>query len=291
MPTTQLTLTATLALAALLGASSGCARPAPSSPDRADAPHPRVVSITPSLTALVDGLGAGDHLVGVTTWCEHEGAPIIGDMRPDPERVAAARPDLVLAGRYPSIAGDLASLRARGHQVLDVPLDSLDDTRHAWRLIGQRLDAEAAAERLVADLDRALADARARAAARGYHPRLLLVFDVAGGYVVTTGGGDHLAEIVAAVGAVNVAAGGPLTTRLAMEQVLRLAPDVIVHTAPTDRFPDQASALAFWSHHPSLPAARAGRVHVWPDGRLATHGPGLLAAIRGLAAFADGPDR
>ena len=277
-----------LILAAWALLLAGCPRSDGSPPSPPESASPRVVSLTPSLTAIVVALDAADHLVGVTTWCRQPGVPIVGDMRPDPERVVAARPDLILAGRYPSLAGDVASLRARGLQVLEVELDSLDDARRAFRVLGEQLDAAETASQLVARLEGALADARRRAEARpGDAPRVLLVFDVADGYVYTTGGGDHLAEILAATGAVNVAAGGPLTSRLAIEQVLRLAPDVIVHTAPSDRLPDDAAARAFWARHPTVPAVAAGRVYVWPDDRLSTHGPELAGAITRLSKLLD----
>ena len=226
--------------------------------------------------------------MGVTTWCRQPGVTIVGDMRPDPERVVAARPDLILAGRYPSLAGDVASLRARGLQVLEVELNSLDDARRAFEVVGEQLDAAPRAGELVARLDEALASARRSAEARpGSAPKVLLVFDVVDGYVYSTGGGDHLAEILAATGAVNVASGGPLTSRLAIERVLQLAPDVIVHTSPSDRVPDDRAAKAFWQQHATLPAVGAGRIHVWPDDRLSTHGPELAAAITRLSRLLD----
>ena len=62
----------------------------------------RIVSLAPSLTELVFELGVGSSLVGRTTRCnfpdEAKNVPDIGAyMKPDFEKLVAARPDLVLA--------------------------------------------------------------------------------------------------------------------------------------------------------------------------------------------------
>ena len=111
-------------------------------------------------------------------------------------------------------------------------------------------------------------------------PKVLLVFDIMDGTIFTTGGGDHLAEILDIVGAVNVAEGGPLTSRLSLEKVTVLAPDIIVHVAQSDRFPNADEALKHWRRVAKVPAVERGQVHVWPDDSLATHGPSLPSAIR-----------
>ncbi len=245
----------------------------------------RIVSLTPAACALVGALGRGDRLVGATAHCEVPGAPHNLDIRPNLERVVALRPDLVVIGAYPFNRSDIAKLAAAGLPVLAVPLTTLDDLRGALDRLGARLEATEAARRLRAALDGALSEARALAAAdAGARPRVLLVYEVADGYVYTSGGGDHLEPLLTACGAVNVAAPGPLTARLSIERVLALGPEVLVHTAPTRALPDSAAALAYWRRvAPSIPAVKTGRVHVWPDGSLAQPGPALARAVVRLA--------
>src|SRR5581483_7437187 len=98
-------LVATLALACRAGS-----RPAPGGGLRVvdDAgrtvalagPARRIVSLSPAITELVFALGAGERLVGRTTWCDYPPAaravPSVGDgLNPSVEAVAARRPDLV----------------------------------------------------------------------------------------------------------------------------------------------------------------------------------------------------
>ena len=68
---------------------------------RHDAPAQRVVSLLPSFTEILFAIGAGDRIVGRTTWCDYPPAaltiPSVGDgMPPNVEAVAARKPDLVV---------------------------------------------------------------------------------------------------------------------------------------------------------------------------------------------------
>src|SRR5881628_3084282 len=68
------------------------------------APARRIVSLLPSFTEILFAIGAGDRLVGRTTWCDYPpealAVPSVGDgMPPSVEAVAARRPDLVVLYR------------------------------------------------------------------------------------------------------------------------------------------------------------------------------------------------
>ena len=131
--------------------------------DGADAvagpPH-RVVSLAPSLTEMVFALGAGNALVGDTTYCDFPEAarrrPKVGAMEDgsiDLERVLALKPDLVVAigeGQQTSVD----SLRRLGLRVEVVPSQTYDDVFDAITRMGRLLGREAEAKRLMAELER-----------------------------------------------------------------------------------------------------------------------------------------
>src|SRR2546423_13174751 len=83
------------------------------------APARRIVSLLPSFTEILFAIGAGDRLVGRTTWCDYPpealAVPSVGDgMPPSVEAVAARRPDLVVlyrAGPNVTAAAQLERLR------------------------------------------------------------------------------------------------------------------------------------------------------------------------------------
>ncbi|AUG75534.1 ABC transporter substrate-binding protein [Kitasatospora sp. MMS16-BH015] len=88
----------------------------------------RVVSLVPSLTEAIAATEP-ELLVGATDWCSHPAelavARIGGTKNPDPARIAALAPDLVLANQEENRAVDLAALRAAGLPVWVTDVRSL----------------------------------------------------------------------------------------------------------------------------------------------------------------------
>ena len=85
-----------LLLAISFGCNSG-AKPALDGPTRVT----RVVSLAPNLTEIVFAVGAGDKLVGRTSYCDYppeaKAVAEIGDtLHPSIERIIALKPQLVL---------------------------------------------------------------------------------------------------------------------------------------------------------------------------------------------------
>jgi hypothetical protein len=88
----------------------------------------RVVSLVPSLTEAV-AVTAPEILVGATDWCSHPAdldvTRVRGTKNPDLARIAALRPDLVVANEEENRPQDLAALRAEGIEVLVTEVRSL----------------------------------------------------------------------------------------------------------------------------------------------------------------------
>jgi len=254
-------------------------------------PATRVVSLAPALTATLRALGAGDRLVGVTRFCDAPGVPVVGDLTPQLEVVVAARPDLVVMGEYGSQSGAADKLRALGLGVRTWPLVTIDEMRRATLALGELVGRADPARAL----DRQIAAALARLVdgARGLRPvRVLVVYDVQPGFVLTTGGGDHISELIALAGGINVASPGPVTARLGLEEVIARAPELVLHVAPDPRFPDDAAAAAYWRGlSPELPAVAHAAVRVWPDDRLAQNGPHLASVADRLGPLVAGARR
>ena len=156
---------------ALLLLLAGCGQGAPEVPVRAvrdlagrDVEVPvrvtRIVSIVPSATEMLFAAGAGDLLVGVTTWCEYppEAKAIakIGDMRVNYEAVVALKPDIVVSS-HDLAARSNEQLRGLGLKVLCIDPKSLADIGGALRLFGDVTGRKDAAEKAAAEFDRRVA--------------------------------------------------------------------------------------------------------------------------------------
>src|SRR5437867_2143138 len=122
------------------------------------APARRVVSLLPSFTELLFAIGAGDRLVGRTTWCDYPPeavrVPSVGDgMPPNVEAVAARHPDLVVLYRSgPNImaAGQLERL---GIKTVLLDLNLLEQLGPAARRLGVLTGRRASADSLARAMD------------------------------------------------------------------------------------------------------------------------------------------
>lgn len=95
----------------------------------------RVVSLVPSDTYTVIALGAGDRLVGRTTWCEHGDAPTVGGTKDvDVEAVLALAPHLVIANQEENTRQALEALAARVPVLVSLPRRVEQGVAHVARL-------------------------------------------------------------------------------------------------------------------------------------------------------------
>ena len=117
----------------------------------------RVITLAPNLTEIVYAIGAGDRIVAADDASNFPAAasalPKVGAMQPNVEKIAALKPDLVLAsseGNHPNLAPALA---AAGIPLFVVKTDRIAEIPAAMRRVGALLDApdaNEAAERLEA---------------------------------------------------------------------------------------------------------------------------------------------
>lgn len=125
-------------------------------PDRPSA-H-RIVSLLPTFTEILFDIGAGDRVVGRTTWCDYPPAalavPSVGDgMPPNIESVAAQKPDLVVlynSGQNVTAAGQLERI---GIRTVLLDMNRLEDLGPATRALGRLTGLEQRAESLASAMD------------------------------------------------------------------------------------------------------------------------------------------
>jgi ABC-type hemin transport system substrate-binding protein len=121
-------------------------------------PYGRVVSLVPSLTETVFGLGAQERLVGRTMYCiEPKGrvSNILtcgGTKNPELDTVRSLNPDLVLACVEENKPEHLKEIEAGEVPVFAVMPRTLDDVSTLLRQFGVLLDAQVVAGRAMADL-------------------------------------------------------------------------------------------------------------------------------------------
>jgi iron complex transport system substrate-binding protein len=277
-----LALAAVLALAAPAGADDPPAR----DPDGA-APAERIVSLNPSLTAILVALGVEDRLVGVDVWSHRqnprlEALPTVGGLyNPSLEALVAARPDLVVFVPSAEQREFHARLTALGVRVEAFDPVRFDDVLASIERLGRITGREARARERTGRI-RAVRAEIERAVADRPSPRTVLVLQRDPLFVV--GGGNFIDEMLASVGAENVARGWDEPyPRVSLEWLVAQAPEVIL-----DSTRDAEPAQTYWARFVSLPAVRSGRVVRLPVGTATLPGPALDEALRLLARSVHG---
>jgi len=261
-------------------------------PATSTAPTPsleRVVSLNPSLSAIVLALGAEEKLIGVDDYSARQQPalaelPRVGGLfSPSLEAVAALAPDVVLL--VPSV--EQRAFRKRleelGIRVVvfeNIRFDQvLDNIRELGVLLGRE---EAARERIEA-IERALVEVSARVEELD-SPPTVLVLQREPLYIV--GRGSFLAHLLDRAGANNLGAEfADAYPRVGAEWLVASEPELLI-----DMTPDAGDTAAYWSRWPSLPAVRKERVLRLEPERVTLPGPWLDESLW-LLARAIHPDR
>jgi len=241
------------------------------------------------MTEILFAVGAGDQVVGVTDFCNYPAdglaeMPRIGAyLNPDVERMLALQPDLVVL--LPSQAALGERMKAAGVPTLTVANESLEEVLDSIGALGQATGHGEEAARLRAELEAELDTLRQDSAATEPTPTLVVIGrgsgDMAGIFAV--GPGTFLDELIRVSGGHNVLAEAvSLYPQVPLEEVIRLAPQVIVEVVvpPSSLEPDQV--IAAWNELDSIPAVRDGRVHVLTDDHLLIPGPRAVRTARQL---------
>jgi iron complex transport system substrate-binding protein len=250
----------------------------------------RIVSLTPSVTELLAEVGALPLVVGVDQFSayppEVRTLPKVGDfLSPNLDAILSLHPDLVLADEVQ--ASVIQTLGSMGIRTIGLPMQTLEDVRAGLIRIGEEVGRPREGDQARARLDArlaAVAEKAARAhAATGRRPRVLFVVDrqVGGlGSMVAAGPGTYLDDLVVRLGAENVLADSPVRyAKISVEEVLTRAPDVILDAVHTG---DARRARADWDALDTVPAVRAGRVHILGDTLFVSPGPRLAEVLERL---------
>jgi len=248
---------------------------------RAGAEPPRVVSLNPSLTAILLALDAEATLVGVDEYSAQleprvRGLPRVGGLfNPSLEAIVSLAPSFVALVPSAQQRELRERLEALHIEVLALPNISYDEVLRSIVVLGERVGRGAAGRARVDAIRATWRDARKRA--DGAAPvRAVLVLQRDPLYVV--GAGSFLDAMLEAAGAENLARSfGDPYPRVSVEWLIAAAPELILDAADP-----AAEALSHWSHWPSLPAVARGRVY--PLERQPTiPGPYLDRALAQLA--------
>jgi iron complex transport system substrate-binding protein len=251
----------------------------------------RIVSINACTDQLLFALADREQIAALTHYAAKDDYSIYARevmaggvklIQGNAEEVLKLKPDLVLAGTFTRRATRELLKRQGVNLALFPAADSVADTKAAIRRAARLFGHVGRGEALIAEIDRAMAAAAGRKAARA--PSVLQLQRRA----FVSGPDTLLGDLLGKLGADNAAArlGVKGVARSSLEAALKAKADALVLFDPSSRPADQGSAMLL---HPALARAYpAGRRIVIPGRLLICGGPALPEAI---AALADGLHR
>ncbi len=241
------------------------------------APAKRIVSLAPSVTEIVYAAGAGSLLVAASAYSDWpppaRKLPRVGDaFRIDLERIAALKPDLVIAWASATPPAARKALVRLGLPLVLFAPRKLTDIADEIRLVGKAAGTQAAAGRAA----QAFLRERGRLA-RAYARRkpVSVFYEISAKPLYTVGGTQFISQVLTLCGGRNIFSDlGELASVVSRAAVLARNPQAILTGGDT-----RASArLASWKRWPWLAAVKSGNLFTVPGNVLGRASPRILEA-------------
>ncbi|ABW67864.1 ABC transporter substrate-binding protein [Desulfosudis oleivorans] len=245
----------------------------------------RVVSLAPSITEIIFALERQDVLKGVTQYSDYPPEalqlPRVGSyVHLDLERIVALSPDLCIAikdGNPKQVADRLTELGIPVYAVNPFDLNTVIQTVEE---MGTLLNATKKAGQL-ADSMRARINRIDRLVASIPH-RPAVFFQIGISPIVSAGTDTFINELITRAGGKNLAAGQTPYPRFSEEELVGLAPDVVIITSMT-RDGEFDRAMAQWRKWDTLPAIKSNRIHLIDSNLVDRPTPRIVEGLETLA--------
>jgi iron complex transport system substrate-binding protein len=243
----------------------------------------RVISLAPNLTEIVFSVGAGDRLVGRTTYCDYppeaKAVTEIGDtLHPSLERIISLKPQVVLISTASQLEVFTQQLQSQNIAVFVTDPHDLEGVFRSITQIGEMLGQKDQASHLVQQL-RQRADAVEQAVKQKTPVRVF--YQVSAEPLYTAGHDAFVTDLLRRAGAASVTADVPgAWPKYSNESALAARPEAII--LPTGGSMGTGNSTVTEALNKS-PAVLSGRVYKINDDHLARPGP---RAVEGLEEMA-----
>ena len=227
----------------------------------------RIISLSPSVTEILEGIGVFDRVVAVSDYCSYpagvEELPRVGGWQnASIEKLASLRPDLIIMSEIhaPFIDGQLQAL---GFKVLVVNSKSLSDIFSTIELIGQSVGRGPEAEKLRITIKSQL-DSLALRMDGLSKPRVLCVVDrvpgtLRGLYVATKG--SYLTELIEVAGGIPIVPSATsVYAKISKEAIVTFNPEVIIDMVQGAEGSFKEDVTSVWNVFNHIHAVREGRL-------------------------------
>lgn len=241
----------------------------------------RIVSLAPSITENLFALGAGDRVVGVTSWCDYpaeaQTKTVIGDaMNLNLELLLSLEPDLVV-GDSNLVASHIESLQEFGIEVFVIAPTDLAGVRQSLLELGDAIGASERARELAAEMEQRQ---RELVASVSTAEKIRVFVEIWNEPLMTAGPGSFIDEIIGLAGGENIAhdADNPWPM-FSEELVIERDPQVVILTAFNL---EEALARSAWQ---GITALQRGQVFEVDPNLYSRTTPRLLDALEEMISI------
>jgi len=251
----------------------------------------RIVSLVPAVTEMLFAIGAGDAVVGISSFDRYppealERTRVGALVDPDVERMLSLKPDLVIV--YGTQGDLIARLERAGVPMFNYEHAGLPDITATLRALGARVGYAGAADRLATEIEREIAAIRSRVAGRQRPSTAVIIGREPGGLrgIYASAGIGFLHDMLEAAGGDDVFADvARQNLQVSVEVLLARAPQVIIEVHPPEGWtPERLTRERnLWQAFPGLPAVRNDRVYLIADDAVLVPGPRVVEGIRRMA--------
>lgn len=245
----------------------------------------RVIALAPSVTEVIFALGRQDRLVGVTRFSDFPEAakdlPKVGSyVHLDVERIVALQPDLCIGIKDGNPLAAVSQLNSLDIPVFAIDPHGLDSVMESVTAIGGLVNAEDAAARISSIMRERIDHVTARIARAPHRPRVF--FQIGVSPIVSVGSDTFIHELIVLAGGTNVSAGDAPYPRFSKEQVIGLAPDVMVISSMARQAVFE-QVKAGWEQWPAIPAVKNKSIFIAPTNLFDRPTPRLVEGLELLA--------
>ena len=191
----------------------------------------RVISLAPNLTEIIYAVGAGDRLVGNTTYCDYpaeaKSVQKVGDtLQPNIERILALRPNLIFISTSSQLEAFTQQLNAHGIPVYVSDPHDLEGVFRSIHNLGLLLDRQQQAEELLNQLRNRTAGVEK---AVSYHKSVRVFYQLSAEPLYTAGRDAFVTDLIKRAGGLSVTADVPEAwPRFSEESAVAARPEAII---------------------------------------------------------------
>jgi iron complex transport system substrate-binding protein len=191
----------------------------------------RAISLAPNLTENIFAVGAGDKLVGVTTFCDYpaetKSIQKVGDtINPNMESIIALKPQIVFVSTASQMEAFTKTLEANGIAVFVTDPNSLDAIYRNMAQLGEIFGTEGRAAQVTAEMKTRLSAIREKV---GGEAPVKVFVQISKDPLFAAGRESFITEMIEYSGAISVTRDVPAAyMRLSNETALAMNPEAII---------------------------------------------------------------